>query len=153
MKIELEPIGYVRSPEKHSRNGSFEHVAAEIVLKPELAEAVEGLDEFSHLEVIYFMHIPDGRTGWKSKVHPRGHKELPSVGLFATRSPHRPNRIGLTLCELLAIDGSLLRVRGLDALDGSPVLDIKGPSRTQYSGGLQMRFPHWTETLARLARR
>jgi tRNA-Thr(GGU) m(6)t(6)A37 methyltransferase TsaA len=149
-KVTLDPIGYVRSPEKKSRRGSFDEVVAEIVVSDDLVEALEGLGEFSHLEVIYYMHVAEPDREFKPTTHPMGLRELPRVGLFATRSPHRPNPIGLTLCELLSIEGNRLTVRGLDALDGSPVLDIKGPSRRDRDLGATMRFPAWTERIAAL---
>lgn len=150
MKIELEPIGYVRSPEKTSRRGRFDHVEAEIVLDADLAEGLVGLEEFSHLEVIYAMHRPApriDRAELKLRVHPRGHRELPAVGLFATRSPSRPNRIGLSLCEILSIEGSTIRVRGLDALDGSPVLDIKAPTLDHCRKASEVRLAAWMYAL------
>lgn len=150
-EVVFQPIGYVKSPEKKSRRGSFRHVVSEIVLVEKLAVALQGLNEFSHIEVIYFMHMLDSCRGWKPKVRPMGLQQLAEVGLFATRSPNRPNGIGLTLCELLSIEKSTLTVRGLDALDGSPVLDIKGPSRRYYLNSQNMKFPGWTEILERIA--
>ncbi len=149
--IVFHPIGYVKSAEKQSRRGSFSHVVSEIVLNQDFSVALEGLLEFSHIEVVYFMHMLESSRGWKPKVRPMGLQQLAEVGLFATRSPNRPNGIGLTLCELLSIENSSLTVRGLDALDGTPVLDIKGPSRRYYLNAGNMRFPAWTETLERLA--
>jgi tRNA-Thr(GGU) m(6)t(6)A37 methyltransferase TsaA len=145
--IVFQPIGYVKSRESKSRRGSFSHVVSEIVLNQEFSVALEGLLEFSHIEVIYFMHMLESSRGWKPKVRPMGLQQLAEVGLFATRSPNRPNGIGLTLCELLSIENNTLTVRGLDALDGSPVLDIKGPSRRYYRNIRNMKFPEWTETL------
>lgn len=155
-KIELQPIGIVRSPEKLSRKGSFEGVEAEIVVDEDLAEGLVGLDEFSHVEVLYAMHLPSPtmeRSSSKLLVHPRGHRHLPAVGLFATRSPSRPNRIGSTLCELLEVESNIVRVRGLDALDGSPVLDLKAPTLTHAAKYRGMRFAGWMQRLAERDRR
>ncbi len=154
--IELRPIGVVRSPEKESRKGSFDDVEAEILLDEDLVEGLEGLDEFSHIEVVFAMHLPSPRTergSLKFRVHPRGHRFLPAVGLFATRSPSRPNRIGSTLCELLEVENNTIRVRGLDALDGSPVLDIKAPTLKHAEKYEEMRFAEWMHQLAERDRR
>jgi tRNA-Thr(GGU) m(6)t(6)A37 methyltransferase TsaA len=154
--ITLTPIGVVRSPEKESRKGRFDQVEAEIVIDQELAEGLEGLEEFSHLEVIFALHLPEPtieRDQLGLKVHPRGHREIPAVGLFATRSPNRPNRIGLTLCQILGIEGNVIRVRGLDALDGSPVLDLKAPSLSSAETFGEMRFAGWMYQLRERDRR
>lgn len=148
--ITLLPIGFVRSPEKEDRAGSFEDVEAEIELREDLAEGLEGLAEFSHVEVLYLMHMRPVRGAGempKLRTRPRGEPSLPEVGLFATRSPSRPNPLGLTLCELLAVEGPVLRVRGLDALDGSPVLDLKPPSLREHEKLPEMRFPDWMKKL------
>ncbi|MBN1654940.1 MAG: tRNA (N6-threonylcarbamoyladenosine(37)-N6)-methyltransferase TrmO [Deltaproteobacteria bacterium] len=150
-EVVFHPIGYVKSPEKHSRPGSFNRVVSQIILSEHLAAALEGLSEFSHVEVIYFMHLLEPGRGFKLKVRPRGLPELDEVGLFATRSPNRPNGIGLTLCVLLSIERHILTVKGLDALDGSPVIDIKGPARSNYLRRGKMKFPKWTEALERIA--
>lgn len=145
-KIEFEPIGLVRSPEKVSRKGDFSSVEAKIVLNEDLTEGLKGLGEFSHVEVIFFMHIPDSKThqeGLSLMVRPMGRDDMPSVGLFATRSPHRPNRLGITLCEIVSIDRNVIKVRGLDALDGSPVLDLKAPSLRNWDKYPDMRFADW----------
>ena len=141
--IGLEPIGHVKSPEKRSRRGDFDEVISEIILREDLAPGLEGLGEFSHLEVIFYMHLPDEGRARRLKTHPKGCTQLPEVGLFATRSPHRPNRIGLTLCRILSIHGNVIKVKGLDALDGSPILDIRAPSLRYYSKFPEMKFADW----------
>jgi tRNA-Thr(GGU) m(6)t(6)A37 methyltransferase TsaA len=153
-QIKLSPIGHVRSPERLPRKGGFEEVVAEIVLNEDLVDGLKGLDDFSHIEVIYYMHLPpadgDARRAKMLVGNPMGLTELPEVGVFSLRSPHRPNRIGITLCELLSIKGNIIKVKGLDALDGSPVIDIKGPSRSYLELYPGMRFPRWTETLKQI---
>jgi tRNA-Thr(GGU) m(6)t(6)A37 methyltransferase TsaA len=90
-----------------------------------LAEALDGIEDFSHLFVIFWMHEIPKEERRAMKVHPRGRMDMPLLGIFATRTPHRPNPIGLTLVELLRVEGNVVTVRGLDAFDGTPVLDIK----------------------------
>ena len=98
----------------------------EIVLAPRFgAEALAGLDDFSHIEVIFhFDQVPESEINTGAR-HPRGRTDWPLVGIFAQRGKDRPNRIGVTICRLLSVEGTRLKVRGLDAIDGTPVLDIK----------------------------
>jgi len=98
-------------------------VVSEVVLRRRYAAGLKGLGAYSHAYIIYFMH--KARKRYKITTHPRGRRDLPRVGVFSTRSPGRPNPIGLTVVRLVRVRRSVLRVRGLDALDGTPVLDIK----------------------------
>ncbi|MDI7276555.1 MAG: tRNA (N6-threonylcarbamoyladenosine(37)-N6)-methyltransferase TrmO, partial [Anaerolineae bacterium] len=93
-----------------------------IVLEPALAEGLDGLEPGQRIMVIFHLHRSHG---YELRQHPRGDKAQPLRGVFALRTPRRPNPIGVTVADLLAIEGSVLRVQGLDALDGTPVLDIK----------------------------
>ena len=103
---------------------SWDREVAEIVLAPRFgAEALAGLLDFSHIEVIFhFDQESEIHTGAR---HPRGRTDWPLVGIFPQRGRNRPNRIGVSICRLLSVDGTRLKVRGLDAVDGTPVLDIK----------------------------
>ncbi len=123
-KIELKPIGFVKTKAvgKEVRDRSN---VSEIVLREDLTEALDGVEDFSHLFVIFWMHEISKEERRTMKVHPRGRGDMPLLGVFATRTPHRPNPIGLTLVELLEVEGNVVTVRGLDAFDGTPVLDIK----------------------------
>jgi len=98
---------------------------SQIIVHHELTEALAGIEDFSHLFVLFWLHEISGEQRKTLKVHPRGRKDLPLLGVFATRTMLRPNPIGLTLVELVKVEGNVLTVRGLDALDGTPVLDIK----------------------------
>ncbi|MFH1651081.1 MAG: tRNA (N6-threonylcarbamoyladenosine(37)-N6)-methyltransferase TrmO, partial [Chloroflexota bacterium] len=88
-------------------------------------EALDGLEGFSHIIVIFWMHRTDRTRPLRLKIHPRGDAALPLTGLLATRSPHHPNPLGMTAVRLLGRKENILRVKGLDALDGTPVIDIK----------------------------
>ena len=124
--ITLKAIGIVRNEVKHRPLFGYEwrKVVSEIVIDGSLTEALDGLDEFSHIIVLYWMHqAASGEV--PLKIHPRGKQELPLTGLFATRSPNRPNRIGKATVILLQRQSNILRVEGFDAIDGSPVIDIK----------------------------
>lgn len=122
--LTLKPIGYVESEVQSGEQAIWEGLEARIVLDPQWEEGLQGLDEFSHIIVVFWLDRPN-EAEVPLKVHPEAEQDLPLVGLFATRTPLRPNPIGLTTVELLSLEGTTLRVRGLDAFDGTPVLDIK----------------------------
>ena len=139
-KIEIRPIGFVKraSSDKDVKDKSL---VSRIVFKKDFAKALDGVEEFSHIFVIFWLHniLNTGKT--ILKIHPRGRAELPLVGIFATRVPVRPNPIGLTLVELVKREGNVLWVKGLDAFNGTPVLDIK-----PYNGwdvAVSARVPKW----------
>ena len=123
-KIVLKPIGFVRT-EAIGDEVKDKTRISQIVLRDELAEALEGIDGFSHLFVLFWLHEISEEQRKTLKVHPRGRKDLPLLGIFATRTNLRPNPVGLTLVELVKAEGTVLTVRGLDAFDGTPVLDVK----------------------------
>jgi len=123
-KIELKPIGFVRT-EAVGKEVKDRRNVSEIVLRKDLVEALDGIEDFSHLFVIFWMHEISKEDRRMMKAHPRGRRDMPLLGVFATRTPYRPNPIGLTLVDLLGVEGNVVTVRGLDAFDGTPVLDIK----------------------------
>ena len=121
-RIEVHPIGVVQRQHPDEDINDRELVS-KIVIGKEYAEGLDGIEDWSHLYVIFWMHrILDEK---KTLVCPRNESGIPAVGIFATRAPIRPNPIGLTLVELVRRDGNVLIVKGLDALSGTPVLDIK----------------------------
>jgi len=121
--VSIRPIGVVETDATRDEVRNRGRVSR-IVLRNGLEKALEGLEEFSHLYVLFWMHEVPGEAK-PLRVHPRGRREMPMVGVLATRSRQRPNSIGLTLVELLSVEGRALTVRGLDAFHGTPVLDIK----------------------------
>ena len=139
----LKTIGIVRNKLKEPANPDFDYsqVVSEIVIDPSLSEALDNLDEFSHIIVLYWLHKAV-TSQIRTKVHVKGREELPLVGLFATRSPHRPNPIGKTTVKLLRRKGNVLEVAGLDAIDGTPVIDIKPYIPGGDSPG-DARVPQW----------
>lgn len=123
LEIVLKPVGYVKTAAVGAEVMDKQRIS-QIIIKGELVEALEGIDGFSHLFVLYWLNqVSRGEV--RLKVHPRGRVDLPLLGVFATRTMYRPNPIGLTLVELLKVEGNVLTVRGLDAFDGTPVLDLK----------------------------
>src|SRR5215470_727547 len=116
MNIEVRPIGVVRSPRKDLSDDFWGAVEAEIVLADGLGpEALYGLGDFSHVEILFFMHQVDTAKIETGARRPRERQDWPLVGIFAQRGKARPNRIGLTRATILGVDGTILRVRGLDA--------------------------------------
>lgn len=119
----VKPIGFVRT-EAVGDEVKDKSRTSHIIIYAEFAEALEGIEGFSHMFVLYWLNQVS-REDVRLKVHPRGREDLPLLGVFATRTMYRPNPIGLTLVELVKVEGNVLTVRGLDAFDGTPVLDIK----------------------------
>ncbi|MBE0511599.1 tRNA (N6-threonylcarbamoyladenosine(37)-N6)-methyltransferase TrmO [Candidatus Bathyarchaeota archaeon] len=139
-KIELKPVGFVKTKAVGKEVRDKGNVS-KIVFREDLAEALNGVEDFSHLFVIFWMHEISEEERRTMKVRPRGRSDMPLLGAFATRTPHRPNPIGLTLVELLEVEGNVLTVRGLDAFDGTPVLDIKPFDYLDVAEGA--RVPEW----------
>jgi tRNA-Thr(GGU) m(6)t(6)A37 methyltransferase TsaA len=131
------PIGVVSNRVKESRTEGWNDVKSDIILRPELAPALESIDGFSHLIVVFHMHrIPSAEA--RSSVAVSG----TSRGVLATRSQLRPNPIGVAVVTLVERRENVLRVQGLDALDGSPVLDIK-PYLPPYDSIASSHLPAW----------
>jgi len=123
-EIVLKPIGFVKT-EAVSDEVKEKDRLSQIIVKRELTEALKGITGFSHLFVLFWLHESSSKERKTLKVHPRGRKDIPLLGAFATRTKLRPNPIGLTLVELVKAEGNVLTVRGLDAFNDTPVLDIK----------------------------
>jgi len=140
--ITLEPIGIVRNEVLESGERSWKAIVSEIEIKESLLPALKGIEDFSHIIVLYWMHRVSPERRSLTQVHPRGRQDLPLTGVFATRSPARPNPIGVAMVSLLECRGNVLRVQGLDALDGSPVLDIK-PYLPEYDSTPEARVAWW----------
>ncbi|MFP4170003.1 MAG: tRNA (N6-threonylcarbamoyladenosine(37)-N6)-methyltransferase TrmO [Methanomassiliicoccales archaeon] len=118
--MEIHPIGYVRNTA--TEDADFDQLVSEIEILPDFEEGLHRIEEVSELDVIFRFHLKD-EVKWR--VHPRHDPSLPEVGVFASRSPKRPNFLGLTRVKLLERRGNTLAVKGLDAFDGTPVVDIK----------------------------
>jgi tRNA-Thr(GGU) m(6)t(6)A37 methyltransferase TsaA len=145
--IELQPIGQVRNGVTERGDVVWEELVSEVVIEEQYAAALEGLEEFSHLWVLFWLHQRDREV--ILKVHPEGRPELPEVGVLATRSPRRPTPIAMTAVRLLERRGNVLVVRGLDALDATPVLDIK-PYLVRGDSIAEATVPDWLQRLWQL---
>ncbi len=124
IKIDCIPIGFVESKEIDKDVKKRKQIS-KLIINKNLIDALEGIENYSHLFVIFWMHKMSKENRRVLRVHPRGKKEIPIQGVFATRTSFRPNPIGLTLVELLKVKNNILTVRGLDAYDKTPILDIK----------------------------
>ncbi len=148
MKIELQPLGFVTQGRREPEDDNWAREISVIQLDAGQlsAEATLALDQFSHIEVIYWFHHAAAETATTSARHPRGNTDWPRVGILAQRAKNRPNRLGLTTCHLLKVDGLTLTVSGLDAIAGTPILDIK-PYMTGFAPRGQVREPDWAAAL------
>ncbi|MGD0202775.1 MAG: tRNA (N6-threonylcarbamoyladenosine(37)-N6)-methyltransferase TrmO [Candidatus Bathyarchaeia archaeon] len=139
-KIFLNPIGRVKTEAVGDEVKDKSRIS-QIILRDELVGTLEGVDGFSHLFVLFWLNQISNQQRMTLKVHPRGRMDMPLLGVFATRTNLRPNPIGLTLVELLKVEGNTLTVRGLDAFDGTPILDIK--PFDSWDNTEKARVPDW----------
>ena len=142
MEINLTPIGIVRNNITEPKRENWETVVSEITIDDDLKEALSRIAEFSHIIIIYWMHKLSPSQRSVIKVHPKGNQNLPLVGVFATHSPARPNPIGITTVKVLELKDNVLKVTGLDAMNGTPVLDIKPYIPDHYSAS-EIKTPGW----------
>jgi tRNA (adenine37-N6)-methyltransferase len=144
----VEPIGRVESSRTQAIDDDWGAVIATIALDGEQfsPDSLAGLGEFSHIEVVFLFDAVDPDDIEHGARHPRGNAEWPLVGIFAQRAKMRPNRLGVTVCSLLGIDGLTLTVQGLDAINGTPVLDIK-PYMAEFGPRGDVHQPAWSREL------
>jgi tRNA-Thr(GGU) m(6)t(6)A37 methyltransferase TsaA len=153
--LELQPIGHViqgrvRPDGPHSEPSDLEDRPAMIEIDATWAGALDGIEEFSHIWVLWWLDLSPASNDLDSlQVRPEGRKEMPLRGIFATRSPRRPNPIAMTPVRLLERQGRQLRIQGLDAFEGTPILDLKPYLRR---GDLiqEATTPTWLEQLWRI---
>lgn len=134
-RFELRPVGRVKQHKDY----------AELRIYDEYADALLGLDGWSHAFVMYWFDKND--TPKKRsilRVHPRGNRENPLTGVFACRAPFRPNPVALSLCKIVSVEGPVIRVEKIDAFDGTPILDIKPYARGIDQPKGEIRVPKWT---------
>jgi len=145
MKIgfNVNPIGYVKNDVHDIRFKDWKHLVSYLVIDGRYVEALEGIEEFSHLLIISRLHLPGKLL---LKRHPRDREDLPVKGIFATRSQLRPNRLGLHLVQLLERKENELLVAGLDAVDGTPLVDIK-PYIPRQDAVPTAKVPGWVQKL------
>jgi len=146
--LEVGPIGWVRGGRHEVEDDAWGDVRARIELDPDVVEpsATLGLEAFSHVEVVFVFDRVDPDGVCRGARHPRGNPDWPLVGILAQRAKDRPNRLGITTCEIVEVDGLALEVRGLDAVDGTPVLDLK-PHVSGFGPRTPVREPDWVGEL------
>ncbi|PGS47970.1 tRNA (N6-threonylcarbamoyladenosine(37)-N6)-methyltransferase TrmO [Bacillus sp. AFS041924] len=147
MPYTINPIAYVKNSRKEIEDDHWGSIISEIELDDQFdEEALSGISDFSHLEIIfYFNKVTDEMIQYNAR-HPRNNLQYPKVGIFAQRGKNRPNKLGLTSVELLKHTGRILTVRGLDAIDGTPIIDIK-PIMKEFLPKGEIKQSDWSRTL------
>jgi len=144
--FDLSPIGVVRCSRSRPEDDQWDQESSFIELFAPFDErSVRGLETFSHCIVVYVFD----RASWdesRMSRHPRGNSEWPEVGIFAQRAKDRPNRLGVTVCRILRVDGPNVHIAGLDAIDGTPVVDIK-PWMEEFGPRGEVGQPQWASEL------
>lgn len=146
MKIELKPIAFVKNTRTIPIDDNWSDIISEIVLVDEIPiTSLQGIDTFSHLEILYYFDkVKPSEIVYEN--HPRGNPNYPKVGIFAQRKKDRPNQLGICTVELLKVVGKQLIVKYLDAIEGTPVLDIK-PVLREFEPKSPIRQPEWATDL------
>ena len=149
MAVTLEPIGHVRGGRDQPIDDDWGQSRARLVLDARFTpDALAGLDAFSHAEVIFLIdRVPDDKIETGAR-RPRGRADWPLVGIFAQRGKNRPNRLGVTVCRIVSVRGLEVEVEGLDAIDGTPIMDIK-PVLSGFLPRGEVREPEWAQTIMR----
>jgi tRNA (Thr-GGU) A37 N-methylase len=148
MGYEIDAVGWVRGGRGVAEDDEWGASRARIELDPErfTGESLAGLEDFSHAEVVFlFDRVGDDGIELAAR-HPRGRADGPRVGIFAQRGKDRPNRIGVTMCRIVGVHGLAVEVEGLDAIDGTPVLDIK-PVMSGFLPRGEVREPQWAREI------
>lgn len=143
MEIKLKQIGFAKNSEKQ-HFGKWSEVVTDLVIDDQYKDALKGLEDYSHLIVLYWMHevktcdirhVPQGKVG-----------EVPEVGIFACRCAQRPNPIGVSIVRILGIKENILSVKGLDVIKDTPIIDLK-PYTPQYDVVGDVKVPDWVNKL------
>ncbi|AKU18445.1 SAM-dependent methyltransferase [Luteipulveratus mongoliensis] len=146
--IEVTPVGVVHGGRTTGEDDFWGDHVSHIELDPErfTADALASLDSFSHVLVVFQFHLVDPGTEEVGARRPRGREDWPLVGIFAQRAKRRPNRLGVTTCRVLDVDGLTVTVEGLDAMEGTPVLDLK-PHLQEFEPRGERDQPSWSSEL------
>jgi tRNA-Thr(GGU) m(6)t(6)A37 methyltransferase TsaA len=147
--INLTPIAFVENERNQIEDDNWGEVVSKIVLTDEFSEeSLAGIEEFSHAEIVFYFDRVKREKIVTGSRYPRGRQDWGKVGIFAQRGKNRPNRIGLTTVKIIRREGKILYVRGLDAINGTPVLDIK-PVMREFQPKEKLRQPKWATELMR----
>ena len=142
-EINLKPIGFIKNNVKEPRFGNFENEVSEIIVDEKFTDALNKIEDYSHVIIVYWM---DKIKDYVITQRPQGNPEVPIVGIFSCRCPSRPNPIAISTVKLLEHKGNKIKVKGLDILDGTPVIDIK-PYWPKYDKVEDGKIPDWVNKL------
>jgi len=143
----IEPIAFVKNNRKKVEDDLWGDVISEIIISDKISEeSLKGIQEFSHLEIIFYFHLADLSKINTLATHPRENKKFPKIGIFAQRKKARPNLLGSTIVKLIKSKKNVLIVSGLDAVDGTPVVDIK-PVLKEFLPVDKIKQPLWSTEL------
>jgi len=147
MNLSVRAVAYIRNERSEALDDNWDDIVSTVELAADVpSEALTGLGDFSHVEIVFFADWAEDVPPAPWHRHPRGNENWPDVGVFAQRNKDRPNRILLTTVEIDEVGERFVRVRGLDGIDGTPVLDIKPVFRWSVPRG-EVRAPSWSEEL------
>ena len=141
-KIILEPVGFVSSPVSERMDENWGEVKSRIILRPEYAGALLGLEGFSHAIIVTYLHKAKYDKEKHLQRRPRNLKTMPLLGIFSQRAKNRPNPIGITAVRILEVGNDYIEIKGLDAIDETPILDIK-PYYPHYDKIEESKVPEW----------
>ncbi|MFD2177887.1 SAM-dependent methyltransferase [Veronia pacifica] len=146
-EITIRPIGYVKSTRVEAVDDDWDQETSYIELDSDYDnDALSGLTEFSHIEVIFFFNKVDESSINTGSRHPRNNTDWPKIGIFAQRGKNRPNRLGVTVCKIVRVEENKILVHGLDAIDNTPVIDIK-PVMTEFLPRGTVEQPTWSKEI------
>jgi tRNA-Thr(GGU) m(6)t(6)A37 methyltransferase TsaA len=147
MQIAVQAIGFVSGTRADPRDDHWGSSIATITLEPSFGnDALSGLENFSHVEVLFCFHRVAAESIHTGARHPRNNPDWPAVGIFAQRGKNRPNRLGTTICRVVEVAGRVLKVAELDAIEGTPILDIK-PVMVEFLPRSRVVQPAWSTEL------
>src|SRR3989339_1077513 len=141
--IKIKPLGISTNSIKKPMLPGWKNIVTEIVIDKTYVKGLDGIEDYSHIIIVYWM---DREKECHLKHHPQGRKDIPFIGIFACRCPQRPNRIAISTVELVKRKGNILTVKGLDIVNGTPILDIK-PYTPQYDEIEKAKVPDWISKL------
>ncbi|NPE07659.1 MAG: tRNA (N6-threonylcarbamoyladenosine(37)-N6)-methyltransferase TrmO [Asgard group archaeon] len=146
--MNIKPIGFVRNEVLSPHNYEWGEEISEIFVNEEYAKGLIGLEEFTHAIIVFYMHKASYIEERHLVRHPQEREELPKIGIFAQRARHRPNPIGITAVQIVSVKENILTVKGLDAINETPILDIK-PYFPDFDMREDAQTPEWVQEVMR----
>lgn len=141
--ITIKPLGLAKNNVYKPMLPGWKDIVTEIVIDKKYTKGLDGIEDYSHVIIVYWM---DKEKECHLKHHPQGRTDIPFIGIFACRCPQRPNRIAISTVKLIKRKGNILTVKGLDIVDGTPILDIK-PYTPEYDKVGKAKVPNWVNKL------